>query len=564
MYSRAANKNKNKNKNIVSIIFIGAIFLTLTFFLWLLFFSSSPPTSSPHNTPSTFSLTSNTQKVDQYPKQNTNDKEFDDSLMKGPPSFSSTPMGETLDKKIDKKILEKYRIQQEYLENYLQSLRLDVDIQKVNTESVVRKYKDEIREKSKEANTLAKKNEELSLKIKELEGKIKIMNIQAQQIHNQETSRDTISFSESVQKITSSETKEVNLTLLKQLFDLANSNPIEFIQYMTTEDPLNIEVESPNDFKCPPQSSTKLNFLGNYDASNQEIKEKYHRFQKKEKNSFIFFQHMRKAGGTGFCDLAQRNMPGEVPHYYCMPDNRGSLMTPPWNTTWLIDICRQYRYRIAANEWDALTESKITELNTRTNNGVIFSTMLRDPLDRWLSQYRFEHVEKRDNGKGDLDFATWYNREKSNNMGSNYYVKTFIGEENEADQILLEKTGPKGIPLVHGNFYWTYQKYRHDTLTWYDFEKATKNLINWMDIVLILEWIDFTKDYVEELLDWREAPRQVLPHENQSKRSNKTSRKAKDTLPPLTYDHLVKDNIFDILFFAISKRILLERMAKCL
>ena len=41
----------------------------------------------------------------------------------------------------------------------------------------------------------------------------------------------------------------------------------------------------------------------------------------------IFYQHLRKAGGTSFCDLANKNIPRkEIPPYYCMPDNKGSLL----------------------------------------------------------------------------------------------------------------------------------------------------------------------------------------------------------------------------------------------
>ena len=36
---------------------------------------------------------------------------------------------------------------------------------------------------------------------------------------------------------------------------------------------------------------------------------------------FLFFQHLRKAGGTHFCSLAQQNLPKQaIPKYYCMPD----------------------------------------------------------------------------------------------------------------------------------------------------------------------------------------------------------------------------------------------------
>lgn len=51
-------------------------------------------------------------------------------------------------------------------------------------------------------------------------------------------------------------------------------------------------------------------------------------------------------------------MPGAVPKYYCMPDDRGSLATPPWNTAWLMETMHKKKFRIAANEWDAFPRSK--------------------------------------------------------------------------------------------------------------------------------------------------------------------------------------------------------------
>ena len=66
----------------------------------------------------------------------------------------------------------------------------------------------------------------------------------------------------------------------------------------------------------------------------------------------------RKAGGTAFCAAAQQNMKTrEVPPYYCMPDNRGSLATPPWSDAeYLLRNIREKGYRIVANEWDAFYE----------------------------------------------------------------------------------------------------------------------------------------------------------------------------------------------------------------
>ena len=44
-------------------------------------------------------------------------------------------------------------------------------------------------------------------------------------------------------------------------------------------------------------------------------------FRDNKPGTFLFFQHLRKAGGTNFCSLAEKNLPRHAqPAYYCMPD----------------------------------------------------------------------------------------------------------------------------------------------------------------------------------------------------------------------------------------------------
>jgi hypothetical protein len=126
--------------------------------------------------------------------------------------------------------------------------------------------------------------------------------------------------------------------------------PEKLLEELDERDPLGVHMEDPTSFACPAESlrvtlpeRRNLQTLAGF----------------QEGKGFVFFQHLRKAGGTGFCDLAQRNMPGQCPPYFCMPDDRGTLVTPPWNTTWLLDNVQKRGWRIAANEWDALPRSKL-------------------------------------------------------------------------------------------------------------------------------------------------------------------------------------------------------------
>ena len=51
---------------------------------------------------------------------------------------------------------------------------------------------------------------------------------------------------------------------------------------------------------------------------------------------------------------------------------------------------RKKGYKIAANEWD------VFHANQADIPQVILATTIRHPIDRWYSQYRFEHLEHRD------------------------------------------------------------------------------------------------------------------------------------------------------------------------
>ena len=51
------------------------------------------------------------------------------------------------------------------------------------------------------------------------------------------------------------------------------------------------------------------------------IESKAQDFRDEKPGTFLFFQHLRKAGGTNFCSLAENNLPKKAqPRYYCMPD----------------------------------------------------------------------------------------------------------------------------------------------------------------------------------------------------------------------------------------------------
>lgn len=150
-------------------------------------------------------------------------------------------------------------------------------------------------------------------------------------------------------------------------------------------------------------------------------------------------------------------------------------------------------------------------------------------------------------------------------MGRNYYVKTFAGDENPPDSQVLERAGPKGVPLAHGNFYWSYDKYRGKEgeaklREWALFARAVDTLRRF-HLVLVLEWLNDGDDEIRRVLGWEKPPRQVLPHEQQAKRAEKTSKRARELLDPMVFAATREDNVLDHLFYQLGRRIFLERYA---
>ena len=112
--------------------------------------------------------------------------------------------------------------------------------------------------------------------------------------------------------------------------------------------------------------------------------------------TFLFFQHLRKAGGTNFCTLAQRNLPSsQVPPYYCMPDyywtggHRCGGCFSQWTNEQIVTNMKSQGHRVLGNEWDPFDSERFFALPA------VFATSFRKPLDRALSQFRFECIEDR-------------------------------------------------------------------------------------------------------------------------------------------------------------------------
>lgn len=357
---------------------------------------------------------------------------------------------------------------------------------------------------------------------------------------------------------------------IQELFDLGYSNPRKLVEVLENKDPFG--TDHPEAFTCPSAQSARVDSVKGVSYPFYEYDQAGaapDAFKKGDRDSFIFYQHLRKAGGTGFCDLAKKNMAREeVPPYYCMPDNRGSLATPPWNeASYLQKQLQAKGHRIASNEWDAWNRAEHIPAKMPK---AVFATTFRHPLDRWYSQYRFEHLEHRDGTAADSPrqgFMTYYSKMVGWTEGLNYYVSTFEGEPDGK----LAKPGT-------GDFYWTYHKFQqgykqqqHHAVeggVGFPFFKRALIHLQQFHLVLVTEFLDIDShfDMIHKVLGWTVPPTKTLPHASQADRkedaaTGKTaSVRAKDALNHNDYMRLAMENVFDLLMYAVVRRMVLERM----
>lgn len=118
----------------------------------------------------------------------------------------------------------------------------------------------------------------------------------------------------------------------KLAVDLAQLTPSETLARLEQDDPFgvravetflaNVSPEEPVEdvlegigkiFSCPAQAQ-RLGFPDRRNVTKAQA------FRQATRGYFVFFQHLRKAGGTNVCTLATANIPKpNLPSYFCMP-----------------------------------------------------------------------------------------------------------------------------------------------------------------------------------------------------------------------------------------------------
>ena len=100
------------------------------------------------------------------------------------------------------------------------------------------------------------------------------------------------------------------------------------------------------------------------------------------------------------------------------------------------------------------------------------------------------------------------------------------------------------------------------------FKNSLIHLQSTFDLVLVIEFMDLPShfDMITKKLGWTVLPVKTLPHETQAKRekavdTGKTvSVTAKEAMPAKDYDRLARENVIDLLMYAVVRRMVLERM----
>ncbi|KAL7501411.1 hypothetical protein ACHAWT_010690 [Skeletonema menzelii] len=280
------------------------------------------------------------------------------------------------------------------------------------------------------------------------------------------------------------------------------------------------------------------------------VEQKAKDFRDGKHGTFLFFQHLRKAGGTNFCSLAENNLPKKAqPHYYCMPDKgwkeiEGAGYLHSWSNEEIITRMAEQGFRIAGNEWENFDLSRHFDLPA------VFATSFRKPLDRALSQFRFECVE--DRGCYIKDVRKWWKHRKDL---WNVYTKTFADPPGGA------RNHFKGSE---------HSKQRREMMA-----RAIDTLSKF-HIVLSMEWLAYAAPQVKSILGFNDVSAlttRVRPHISEATRDDgqehnnlgsasikKASWDPKEYLDAAQYKKMSEDLALDEILTEVARRMFLERL----
>ena len=226
------------------------------------------------------------------------------------------------------------------------------------------------------------------------------------------------------------------------------------------------------------------------------------------------------------------------------PQHRGAGYLTRYTNEDIVDHMKEKHHRIAGNEWDAFDSDRFFDLPAT------FATSFRKPLDRALSQFRFECIE--DRGCQIKNVTKWWDHRTDL---TNVYTWTFAKEGVRQASI-----GNKAQDA-----------HRRQVLI----SKALDAVVKF-NIVMVMEWLAYAPTQVTKVLGFQNTKtltERVRPHISQAKRDDgqehnkmgaagisKASWVPEKYLPAKLYDRMSRDLALDEILNDAARRMFLERI----
>ena len=336
-------------------------------------------------------------------------------------------------------------------------------------------------------------------------------------------------------------------SLRAELVAAARLSPAEAIAWLES-DPLGVESANVTTWQCPAPSERLGSGSGPAWRAAQGLR------SGEPGRAFVWFEHLSKAGGTSFCEFVRKNVGmRRTPPYYCMPSDGAKIpgtdgRVGTWPAAQLEAYLDRTKHAVVANEWDAFPASMLRS-SPRLADSAVLATVIRDPIDRLVSAYRF--------------WGVLHNPSPQ--------------KPSLRDWLEREDRGARRNPIRHNRDHFASQVGRNNFATWkfsseleprFDdcapddrdchaesFETALANLERF-HVVAPTKWQAAAKPLWSRLGFTKLDEVHIVP-------SGKIQdSKGDDQFDPLHYAQLKRDNHLDYLLFAWARRAFLEHV-KC-
>lgn len=288
----------------------------------------------------------------------------------------------------------------------------------------------------------------------------------------------------------------------------------------------------------------------------------------------VYYEHLSKAGGTSFCELARDNMPKrEVPDYYCMPSEPGKIdaRVGTWTKEKLANYFRTKPHRLVSNEWEPFQLDFLDLRRTEETLGpdeltLLFVTSLRDPINRLLSAHKFWGVLNNPS-KNKPSLETYLQRRAqaarrwtigssdfNGNVGRfNFFTWKFSGgalpvnpQQLEAERLLSAAAAGLDVDLSPPPVDWPGP-----------FQTAVRTLAAF-DLAIPIESMSADHGPVEEALGWTDFTKEHVVNMGQVRNND-----ASNTLPPAEYHALWDANALDVILWRWTSAVYTARSNGC-